>query len=476
MNDEELSRYIHLSASTTPVTSARAVPSSVERRRRLPCLPRLDLADGFPDESADISNRLVRTSLPAAVSASLYDSAVVTSEACCRSTDSPCSFGHSASTNNAAPPPFNHADTAIATNSWTMQPDGDGASSVDSARALVLVSGLSPHASDDIFKRALSIAFGAVRRIVRVPSRPAQRIVEFAHTGAAFLALRCMASQPLQLGGGVALVIEPFDSDQYDALLSESALDAAPFDQAHLDHPRQHQVLPLPHESPASAQFVLPTPLVSCPTTGSGDSSILSPAMTSSVAAAPVLTPPLHSAPLYISDVRVAPTRRRRCHIVNEVSFGIDAAKIIDGSDTRSSVMIRNIPNKYTQRLLLATLNVLHSGEFDFLYLPIDFDNQCNLGYAFLNFVNYRSILDLMENMNGKRWPRFSSTKVCAITYARIQGKDSLISHFKRSHFQRPRGCVEESERPLFRHSAAGELLPLPLPMVQSVPTTMPNS
>jgi hypothetical protein len=181
MNDEELSRYIHLSASTTPVTSARAVPSSVERRRRLPCLPRLDLADGFPDESADISNRLVRTSLPAAVSASLYDSAVVTSEACCRSTDSPCSFGHSASTNNAAPPPFNHADTAIATNSWTMQPDGDGASSVDSARALVLVSGLSPHASDDIFKRALSIAFGAVRRIVRVPSRPAQRFFNSLH-------------------------------------------------------------------------------------------------------------------------------------------------------------------------------------------------------------------------------------------------------------------------------------------------------
>lgn len=90
---------------------------------------------------------------------------------------------------------------------------------------------------------------------MRMPYMPAQRVVEFACAGAVLLALRCTACQPLQLGG-VTLVIELFDSDQYGALLSESTLEAAQ------THPRQHCVLPLPHESPASGQCVLPTPLV----------------------------------------------------------------------------------------------------------------------------------------------------------------------------------------------------------------------
>lgn len=41
--------------------------------------------------------------------------------------------------------------------------------------------------------------------------------------------------------------------------------------------------------------------------------------------------------------------------------------------DTRTTVMIKNIPNKYTQRMLLQTIDKKFSGTYDFLYLPIDF-------------------------------------------------------------------------------------------------------
>jgi hypothetical protein len=35
--------------------------------------------------------------------------------------------------------------------------------------------------------------------------------------------------------------------------------------------------------------------------------------------------------------------------------------------------MIKNIPNKYTQKMLLQTINENHKDRYDFFYLPIDF-------------------------------------------------------------------------------------------------------
>ena len=40
-------------------------------------------------------------------------------------------------------------------------------------------------------------------------------------------------------------------------------------------------------------------------------------------------------------------------------------------------------------------------------------------------------IIPLAERFNQKKWERFNSEKVCHISYARIQGRSSLISHFQ---------------------------------------------
>jgi len=51
----------------------------------------------------------------------------------------------------------------------------------------------------------------------------------------------------------------------------------------------------------------------------------------------------------------------------------LDIERVRDGSETRTTLMIKNIPNKYTQKMLLAAVDDNHRGQYDFFYLPIDF-------------------------------------------------------------------------------------------------------
>ena len=94
---------------------------------------------------------------------------------------------------------------------------------------------------------------------------------------------------------------------------------------------------------------------------------------------------------------------------------------------------MRNIPNKYQQQMLLDEINVSHEGTYDFFYLPIDFKNKCNVGYCFINFLDPKHIVAFVKEFNGLRWKSFNSEKVCAITFARIQGKGSMVSRFQNS-------------------------------------------
>ena len=95
--------------------------------------------------------------------------------------------------------------------------------------------------------------------------------------------------------------------------------------------------------------------------------------------------------------------------------------------------MIKNIPNKYSKELLRERIDHNFQGKYDFFYLPIDLKNNCNLGYAFINFISLESIEKFVEDFHMKKWPRFNSDKICKIQYARIQGKKQCEKHFKNS-------------------------------------------
>lgn len=142
--------------------------------------------------------------------------------------------------------------------------------------------------------------------------------------------------------------------------------------------------------------------------------------------------------------------------------FTLFLEKVISGHDTRTTLMIKNIPNKYTQKMLLTAIDDNHKGSYDFFYLPIDFKNQCNVGYAFINFIKPNSIVTFYREFNNKKWEKFNSDKVCLIAYARIQGKAALISHFQNSSLM----CEDKKCRPIIFHSDGpnvGQQEPFPI-------------
>jgi hypothetical protein len=74
--------------------------------------------------------------------------------------------------------------------------------------------------------------------------------------------------------------------------------------------------------------------------------------------------------------------------------------------------MIRHIPNKYTVKQILEDIDLEFKGKYDVFYMPLDYKNNCNLGFAFINFVDPFHLLAFYDAFRGKKWRRFNSVKV----------------------------------------------------------------
>ncbi|XP_061340566.1 uncharacterized protein LOC133287032 [Gastrolobium bilobum] len=124
----------------------------------------------------------------------------------------------------------------------------------------------------------------------------------------------------------------------------------------------------------------------------------------------------------------------------------------VDGEET--TVMIRNIPSKYTRDMLVEFLDnhcmlenqrdkeaEKEDGEqhnilaFDFVYLPIDFKTGLNKGYAFVNFTNPKAAWKFLLTASNMKWDMFQSHKIREVVAARLQGKEELEKHFETMHF-----------------------------------------
>eukprot|EP00971_Amphidinium_carterae_P279631 5551132-Amphidinium_carterae.2 len=111
--------------------------------------------------------------------------------------------------------------------------------------------------------------------------------------------------------------------------------------------------------------------------------------------------------------------------------------------------MLRNIPNRYTRKMLLRLLDSHgFTGDYDFVYLPIDFRHKVNLGYAFVNTSRHDSAARLRDCLDGFSNWAFDSQKVCEAVWASPhQGLEQNVERYRNSPVMHQ--SVSDEFRPL---------------------------
>ncbi|KAL4584802.1 hypothetical protein LXL04_009412 [Taraxacum kok-saghyz] len=130
-------------------------------------------------------------------------------------------------------------------------------------------------------------------------------------------------------------------------------------------------------------------------------------------------------------------------------TYKIDIQRVMKGEDLRTTLMIKNIPDMLKSEMLLVEINKhIRPGTYDFLYLPLYLKASMNLshdktnyGYAFINMIRSIHVAQLYKALHGKNWGLFPSRKAAALKYAKVQGKDALIEHFKYTKIKNQEKC-----------------------------------
>ena len=108
----------------------------------------------------------------------------------------------------------------------------------------------------------------------------------------------------------------------------------------------------------------------------------------------------------------------------------VDISKVLSLEDKRSTIMIKNIPNKFIREKLLGLIDKNFEGAYDLFIMPKDGNKNRNFGYAFVNFISSYYLPYFYYMFNGKKWTDTNSKKICESTYSKIQGRHELISHY----------------------------------------------
>jgi hypothetical protein len=114
--------------------------------------------------------------------------------------------------------------------------------------------------------------------------------------------------------------------------------------------------------------------------------------------------------------------------------------------DTRTTVMLRNLPRDFSRDSLLKLLDDQgFACKYNFAYMPIDFVRQAGLGYAFVNLTTPEVVREFWSAFNGfSAWP-VDCDKVCHVNWSSPhQGYDEHVQRYRNSpmmHKDVPDAC-----------------------------------
>jgi len=134
------------------------------------------------------------------------------------------------------------------------------------------------------------------------------------------------------------------------------------------------------------------------------------------------------------ASTMTTPKESRHGNVPKTVNLAEEYAKGGSAGCT-TTLMIRNVPNRYSQRDLITELKSLgFGGTFDFLYVPLDLGTMSNVGYAFVNFTHQSWAEKCMEVLQNHRFKRHRQAgKVAAVSVAHIQGLEANLKHYEKS-------------------------------------------
>ena len=114
---------------------------------------------------------------------------------------------------------------------------------------------------------------------------------------------------------------------------------------------------------------------------------------------------------------------------LNENKLELNLYKILNGTDKRTSLMIKNIPKEIDEINVIKWL--LQLVRVNYIYVPKDKSNKI-LGFAFINVCDYIDIIELLRKLSILQ--SNNKLKKIGVIYSYKQGLKSLSKCFGISH------------------------------------------
>jgi hypothetical protein len=119
-----------------------------------------------------------------------------------------------------------------------------------------------------------------------------------------------------------------------------------------------------------------------------------------------------------------------------------------NGEEPVTTVMLRNIACRYSQEDIATALDDIGlAWTYELVYIPRSPTRKSNLGYAFVYFRDPKYVADCIRLCDGKPFGRCSTTKLCKVALAHVQGEQGLLpkpgkKKNSRKHGQAPLFCL----------------------------------
>ncbi|MCQ2820848.1 MAG: RNA-binding protein [archaeon] len=113
-------------------------------------------------------------------------------------------------------------------------------------------------------------------------------------------------------------------------------------------------------------------------------------------------------------------TPKKKCK-----SNAISVERIMKGEDKRTSLILKNIPSNMSKDTLTEILSDV--GNINYLYLPYDRNKDKNEGFALLNIINYKNVINIFNKIRNLKLEAYKLRRPIQIYYSKIQGKEKLL-------------------------------------------------